>query len=136
MNRRFSLCWVTSSQTKNDDPEAWIMVNDIERGWELPGGWIENGESPEEAALRELFEEVGFLGVATHIEKGFFEGGDLVKIEVKEVPEPIGWESQDKRITEVGWCLEIPEMKKWDEAEIERVRNHDWYDSESFRLSS
>ena len=86
--------------------------------------------------MRELFEEVGFLGVATHIEKGFFEGGDLVKIEVKEVPEPIGWESQDKRITEVGWCLEIPEMKKWDEAEIERVRNHDWSDSESFRLSS
>ena len=68
MNRRFALCWVTSSQTKNEDLEAWIMVNNIERGWELPGGWIEEGELPEEAALRELFEEVGFLGVATHIE--------------------------------------------------------------------
>tara|TARA_B100000965_G_scaffold406624_1_gene446627 strand:+ start:5059 stop:5397 length:339 start_codon:yes stop_codon:yes gene_type:complete len=112
------------------------MVNNIERGWELPGGWVEEGELPEEAALRELFEEVGFLGVATHIEKNFFEGGDLVKIEVNESPEPIGWESQDEKIMEVGWCLEIPEMKKWDIAEIEKVRSHDWSDSESLRFNS
>lgn len=136
MNKRFALCWVTSSLTKNGDLEAWIMVNNIERGWELPGGWIEEGELPEEAALRELFEEVGILGVATHIEKDFFEGGDLVKIEVGEDPEPIGWESKDEKIMEVGWCLEIPEMKKWNATEIEKIRSHDWSDSESLRVNS
>ena len=136
MSRRFALCWVTSSQTKTEDQEAWIMVNNIERGLELPGGWIEEGEFSEESALRELFEEAGFLGVATHIEKDFFEEGDLVKIEVNEVPEPIGWESQDEKISEVGWCLEIPEMKKWDAAEIEKIRSHDWSDSKSLRSNS
>ena len=136
MSRRFVLCWVTSSQTKTEDQEAWIMVNNIERGWELPGGWIEEGELSEESALRELFEEAGFLGVATHIEKDFVEEGDLVKIEVNEVPEPIGWESQDEKISEVGWCLEIPEMKQWDAAEIEKIRSHDWSDSKSLRSNS
>ena len=136
MSRRFALCWVTSSQTKTEDQEAWIMVNNIERGWELPGGWIEEGELSEESALRELFEEAGFLGVATHIEKDFFEEGDLVKIEVNEVPEPIGWEGQDEKISEVGWCLEIPEMKQWDAAEIEKIRSHDWSDSKSLRSNS
>ena len=136
MSRRFALCWVTSSQTKTEDQEAWIMVNNIERGWELPGGWIEEGELSEESALRELFEEAGFLGVATHIEKDFFEEGDLVKIEVNEVPEPIGWQSQDEKISEVGWCLEIPEMKQWDAAEIEKIRSHDWSNSKSLRSNS
>ena len=136
MSRRFALCWVTSSQTKTEDQEAWIMVNNIERGWELPGGWIEEGELSEESALRELFEEAGFLGVATHIEKDFFEEGDLVKIEVNEVPEPIGWEGQDEKISEFGWCLEIPEMKQWDAAEIEKIRSHDWSDSKSLRSNS
>lgn len=30
--------------------------------WEVPGGVLEPGESPEEAAVRELFEETGYIG--------------------------------------------------------------------------
>ncbi|MEV8415352.1 NUDIX domain-containing protein, partial [Streptomyces niveus] len=37
-----------------------LMVFDRYRqSWELPGGCIEQGESPRQAALRELFEESG-----------------------------------------------------------------------------
>lgn len=37
-----------------------LMVHDRFRGsWELPGGMIEPGESPRQAAVRELFEESG-----------------------------------------------------------------------------
>lgn len=136
MNKRFTLCWVDSNQKRNGDEQVWLMVNNIERGWELPGGWIENGELSEETALRELFEETGLLGMATHIERDFFEGGDLVRIEVNEIPDPMGWESQDEKIMEVGWCLEIPEMKYWDSAEIDRIRTHDWSESETLKFNS
>ena len=38
----------------------WIFVRHRERStWEIAGGHIENGESPDEAAFRELKEETG-----------------------------------------------------------------------------
>jgi len=40
----------------------WLLVRHREREtWELPAGHIETGESPFEAAKRELFEETGSL---------------------------------------------------------------------------
>ena len=38
------------------------MVADQEFVWQLPGGWIELGESPEQTARREVTEETG-LGI-------------------------------------------------------------------------
>jgi 8-oxo-dGTP diphosphatase len=42
--------------------------------WQLPGGWIEAGESPRQAACREVFEETGlqllqpqFVGVTSNV---------------------------------------------------------------------
>lgn len=38
----------------------WIFVRHKDRDtWEIPGGHIEEGETPDEAAKRELFEESG-----------------------------------------------------------------------------
>jgi 8-oxo-dGTP diphosphatase len=38
---------------------AWLLTNHKKRGLEFPGGKVEQGESLEEAARREVFEETG-----------------------------------------------------------------------------
>ena len=45
MTEAFVLAWTTStSNLLEDDGEVcWIMVRDAKRGWELPGGKINEG---------------------------------------------------------------------------------------------
>ncbi len=35
--------------------------------WSVPGGWIDYGETPEKAVLRELAEEVGLIGFSPQL---------------------------------------------------------------------
>jgi 8-oxo-dGTP diphosphatase len=39
--------------------DSWLLTKHKERGWEFPGGKIEPGETPEQAARREVYEETG-----------------------------------------------------------------------------
>jgi len=40
--------------------DLMMVYNDRRKGWEMPGGTIEDGETPEEAAVREYMEEAGY----------------------------------------------------------------------------
>ena len=103
------------------DVPCWLMVNHINRGWELPGGKITEGESFDITALRELFEEAGVLGTATDYDKNIIPKGIVVRVEIDEEPQPYGWESEDEKITEVGWCVELPGELYWGEDELNRL---------------
>lgn len=39
--------------------QAWLLTNHSERGYEFPGGKVEDGETIEESAIREVYEETG-----------------------------------------------------------------------------
>tara|TARA_X000000368_G_C22984776_1_gene691617 strand:+ start:912 stop:1298 length:387 start_codon:yes stop_codon:yes gene_type:complete len=126
----FVVAWTYSTE----EDECWIMVKNRSRGWELPGGSLNKGEAPEEAALRELFEETGVLGTAKAIEGDLLPGGYVVLVEIEIPVSPEPWESLDDAIEEVGWCLQLPENSAWGDEEIERIINHDW--STSISLES
>jgi len=126
----FVVAWTYSSE----EDGCWIMVKNRSRGWELPGGRLNKGEAPEEAALRELFEETGVLGTAKAIEGDLLPGGYVVLVEIEIPVSPEPWESLDDAIEEVGWCLQLPENSAWGDEEIERIINHDW--STSISLES
>ena len=113
------------------DTPCWLMVNHVERGWELPGGKLDGSESIDISALRELFEETGLLGVATHFDENILSNGTVVRVEIDEEPQPYGWESEDEKIREVGWCVEIPAELYWGQKEIQRLLDYDWRASSS-----
>ena len=114
-----------------DRDDSWIMVKNKRRGWEFPGGHLNAGELPEEAALRELYEETGILGTAKAVELDLIHGGFVVLVRVEKEVSPESWISPDDSIEEVGWCLQIPESSAWGSEEIRSVIDHDWSASRS-----
>ena len=114
-----------------DRDDSWIMVKNKSRGWEFPGGHLNAGENPEEAALRELYEETGILGTAKAVELDLILGGFVVLVRVEKEVSPDPWISPDDSIEEVGWCLQIPESSAWGSEEIQSVIDHDWSASRS-----
>jgi len=53
---------LTVSIMVSQTEDGYVLVyNRFKQHWELPGGFIDEGESPAEAAVREMEEETGYL---------------------------------------------------------------------------
>ncbi|MCG1010730.1 NUDIX domain-containing protein [Salinicoccus sp. ID82-1] len=69
----------------NDNDEI-LLINGPRRGWEMPGGQVEEGESLRAAAIRETKEEAGidveiikFCGIYQNVEKSICNSLFLAK---------------------------------------------------------
>ena len=81
--------------------------------FELPGGGVEQGETPEEAAIRELKEECGLDGkISRHLNTTYRKNGNteyvfLVDVSAEQEPivgyDPEVPEGEEQAIKNVGW---------------------------------
>ncbi|MCM2532756.1 NUDIX hydrolase [Neobacillus pocheonensis] len=66
-----------------------LLVKNWKRGWEFPGGYVENGESVKTAAIREVREEAG---VEIHLTKfcGLIQDVKFSRCTVQFLGKPVG----------------------------------------------
>lgn len=91
-----------------------LLVEHPERGWELPGGRVEPGESPEEAMHRELFEETGRGGQILAWNKDYYDEGWLAVVLLDKSKAPVC----DPHVARTTWWTEVPPMVEWDPQEF------------------
>jgi len=107
-----------------------LMVRHPDRGWEFPGGHVEEGETAEQALLRELMEEVGGRGEILAWNKTYYPNGWVGLIIVDDDTSPFSqpsWNVQDQHVSTVEWFTALPEFTHWDVQEVIDLSH--WVDS-------
>jgi len=98
-----------------------INIPDADGKWEIPGGKINFGEKPEDAAKREVLEETGcvikIVGLINYVQSTVWRHKENYDIHVVVISYNARLESGDSKpldpkVTEVGWFTleEIKEM--------------------------
>ena len=98
-----------------DKTQVVLQKREDLRIWTIPGGGIEEGETPEQAAIREAWEETGYRVQVTNFLGTYWRpdtrhGGNLAHVYIGHVvggnPDERGWES-----LEVG-CFDVTAMPR------------------------
>ena len=111
----FVLAWVTTRAEKKiplGNGGRVLFVEHPERGWEIPGGHVEPGETPDEAMLRELYEETGLRGAIQEWNTTYYPKGWVAHVVVEET-ELSEWNVRDDKVSNVKWWDEVPPLKEW-----------------------
>ena len=119
----FVLAWVTKkgqSITKMGNGGSVLFVEHPDRGWEIPGGHLEQGETAEEALMRELKEETGLSGQLNSWNYDYYPNGWVGHVIVDEGPQR-SWSVKDKNVQCVKWWENTPPVIQWTVKEFEEL---------------
>lgn len=117
--------FVTCSFVLAFDGDKLLLTKLNARGWDIPGGHIEAGETPEEAARRELFEETG-----AHVNDLDFLGYEIIRL-LGDEPEGYKYPYPDSYM--VFYCARITSME--DYTENEESAGRELFDPEQARVT-
>ena len=122
----FVLGWITIAgepTTSMGKGGRVLFVEHPQRGWEIPGGHLELGETPDEALHRELKEETGLEGRIQSWNTTYYPKGWVAHV-VVDAPQQSSWSVGDKSVNQVRWWIETPPVKTWTMEEFEELADH------------
>jgi 8-oxo-dGTP pyrophosphatase MutT (NUDIX family) len=105
-DRLNTLGHITASGLVVDNKKVLLIFHPFIKRWFQPGGHIDDGESPADAAIREVYEETGLVCVLDS------EDPEPIDIDVHEIPEnPTKGEDAHLHI-DLLYCLRVSRQEK------------------------
>ncbi len=123
---RFVLAWITRhgvNATRMGEGGQVVFVEHPERGWEIPGGHLEEDETPEEALHREVLEETGLTGTIVRWNTSYYPEGWVAHMTVSDAPER-SWNVGDESVVSVQWWTDVPPVSSWSVEEFRDLGVH------------
>ena len=125
MSRVLQQAAVIPYRIRNERVEVALVSTSRGKGWVVPKGWVDEGERPRDAAIREAEEEAGLRGVVTRKPLGRYlksNGRRLVDVYAMRVTDVADrWLEDDVRRRR--W-MRVPDAADCLRGELQRLIHH------------